>query len=194
MQQRIQLVQFDQGVGLAGSLMGQQILGQLIAAAPRPSVPTLYFLDFHAVAIATASFVRACVLGFRDYARQQNPNLYPVVANAPDAVIEDLEIVLGARGDAIAACRLSPDGTASEAKVLGQLEAKQQQTLTAVQLLGETDATSLFKKYGKKDSVTSSTAWNNRLVALTAKGLLIEISRGRGKSYRSVLSELTHGA
>jgi hypothetical protein len=45
--------------------------------------PTLALLDFSGVAVATASFLRESVIGFRDYARQALPNIYPVVANLP---------------------------------------------------------------------------------------------------------------
>lgn len=178
---------------LAGALLGQQVLGQLIASAPRPATPTVCYLDFDGVQVATASFVRECVLGFRDYARQQNANLYPVVANASDSMLEDLEIVLRAKGDAIAACRLDARGTPSKAVVVGHLEPKQQQTLEGVRLLGEAEASALFKQFGDGKTLASPTAWNNRLAGLVSRGLLIETRKGRSKSYCCVLQGLTYG-
>ena len=193
MDEIISLKRFDKGLGLAGSLMGQQVLGQLVAECPRPAEPTLCFLDFDGVSVATASFVRACVIGFRDYARQQNPNLYPVVANPSDDLVEDLQIVLEGRSDAIAVCNRDGDGLVANARVIGRLEIPQQETLDAVRMLGTADATSLHKQQGAEPKVKAPTAWNNRLAVLVAKGLLIEISRGRAKSYRCVLPELSYG-
>ena len=185
---------FDKGVGLAGALMGQQVLGSLVAQCARPSEPTRCFLDFEGVSVATASFVRACVVGFRDYTRQQNPNLYPVVANASADLVEDLQIVLESRSDAIAVCDRDADGTTKNARVIGRLEIPQQETLNAVQILGVADATSLHRQQGAEPKVKTPTAWNNRLAVLVAKGLLIEVSRGRAKSYRCVLPELSYGS
>lgn len=190
----INLAGFDShGLGLAGALHGQQVLGALISSAPHPTEPTPLYLDFGKVKTATASFVRACVLGFKDYARKQNPNLYPVVANAPAVVLEDLLIVLNGRGDAMAICDLDEQGAVSNARVIGQLESKQLQTLEAVRDAGEADAGGLYEKFKHLDGVSSATAWNNRLASLASKGLLIERSRGRAKSYRCVLPELRYG-
>lgn len=194
MKYRINLSTFDpEGLGLAGRLKGHQILARLIESAPRPLEPTPYYLDFGRVKSATASFVSACVLGFKHHTREHNANLYPVVANAPEIVLEDLLIVLGERGDAIAICDLDDSGAVSNSRVLGQLEPRQLETLEAVRESGEADAGSLYEKYKEEHKVSSATAWNNRLAALTAKGLLIERSRGRAKSYRCVLPELRYG-
>lgn len=184
----------DRGGILAGTLLGQQILGTLIASAPRPDTPTLCYLDFAGVKVVTASFARECVLGFRDYARQQNRNMYPVVANASDPMLDDLDIVLKARGDAIAACHLDFVGVPSKATVVGHLEAKLQQALAGVRMLGEAEATVLYKQFAEAESLASPTAWNNRLAGLVARGLLIETSKGRKKSYRCVLQGLAYGS
>lgn len=177
---------------LAGASLGQHVLGTLIGSAPRPATPTICYLDFDEVHIATASFMRECVVGFRDYARQQNANLYPVVANASAPVIEDLEIVLRAKGDAIAACQLDVRGVATKAIVVGHLEPKQRQTLDGVRLLGEANAGALFKQFGNGKALASPTAWNNRLAGLVSRGLLIEARKGRSKSYRCVLHGLKY--
>lgn len=183
----------ERGGILAGALFGQQVLGKLIGSAPRPATPTICYLDFEGVEVATASFVRECVVGFRDYARQRNANLYPVVANASTPVLEDLEIVLRAKGDAIAACHLDARGMASKAIVVGHLEPKQQQTLDGVRRLGEAEASALFKHFKDGKALASPTAWNNRLAGLVSRGLLVETPKGRGKSYRCVLQGLTYG-
>jgi hypothetical protein len=190
---RILMAQYDKGAGLAGSLMGQQVLGALIATLPRAESPIPIFLDFRGVQTATASFMRACVLGLRDHAREHRPNLYPVVANLGDVVVEELEVILDARGDAMAMCRLDSRGNVTDARVVGQLEPRQRETLEAVKRAGETDATSLHKQFGAAAGVNSPTGWNNRLSALVGKGLLIEKASGRSKSYYCVLPELAYG-
>jgi hypothetical protein len=50
----------------------------------------------------------------------------------------------------------------------------------------EVDATTLARAYEVKEGI-QVTGWNNRLTSLAAKGLLMEIKRGRSKVYRTVL-------
>lgn len=188
------LATFDpNNTGLAGGLRGKEVLGALIAQAPHPDEPSPYFLNFGKVKGATASFVRACVIGFKDFARRQIPNLYPVVANASPLILEDLLLALEHQADAMVVCDLSDDGTVSNARILGRLEPKQVQTLEAVLEVGESDAGSLYERFKGQDNVASATVWNNRLAALTEKGFLVERSLGRAKAYRGVLSELRYG-
>jgi hypothetical protein len=44
-------------------------------------------LDLDGVTVATASFLRGELIAFRDHARATLPGLYPVIANASQAVI-----------------------------------------------------------------------------------------------------------
>ncbi len=90
------------------------------------------------------------------------------------------------------ACSISGSEIARQVRLLGRLESKQLKTLHAVILLGEVDAAGLATRYRVEEDI-KPTAWNNRLSALAAKGLLIEKQRGRTKLYRPVLEGLQHG-
>jgi hypothetical protein len=74
------------------------------------------------------------------------------------------------------------------ARILGEVDPKQRVALESVRLLGEADAATLQKRFA--DENVGVTAWNNRLAALSAKGILVATQRGRAKSYRLVLEGL----
>lgn len=177
---------------LSGQTVGQRVLGQVIADLPQPATPTVCYLDFSGVEVATASFLRTFVLGLRDFTRAQLPQIYPVVANPSANIIEDLQMALLARSDAVAVCQLSSDNEVSAARVLGSLEPKQAEALRCVAKLGNASAESLHQRLST-DRQASRTAWNNRLAGLAQKGLLLETLHGRSKSYRCVLPELIYG-
>src|SRR3546814_12965751 len=71
--------------------------------------PTLAFLDFAEVDIATGSFLREAVMGFRDFCRNAAGMIYPVVANANAIIEEELATYLRGRNDAIWACTHATD-------------------------------------------------------------------------------------
>src|SRR5579872_4310631 len=80
---------------LAGALTGRKILGLLLEKIDKePEGPEAVYLDFMGIEVATASFLRECVLEFRDSVRRRWPNYYPVVANANDSVKEELSVLL----------------------------------------------------------------------------------------------------
>ena len=151
-----------------------------------PPAPEAYFLDFGGVQLATSSFLRESVRAFRDFVRKQNPNVYPVIANAVEAIREELEIVLDARTDALWACELTDEQRAtSEANRYTRSDAARGD-IDLVVAHPEVDAPTLARKHGREHRV-GTTAWNNRLAALAAKGLVVEKSAGRSKIYRSLL-------
>jgi hypothetical protein len=175
---------------LAGALQGQKVFGRLVAAITPSNDPQLCYLDFVNVDVATTSFLRECIIGFRNHALTHWSNVYPIVANLSQYVREELEHFLLQQGDALVICKLTKAGEPSNVHVLGHLDEKQEITLRAVIDEGEVDAPSLARK---DKSAVSPTAWNNRLAALAAKGLVIETSSGRGKKYRPVLQRLRYG-
>ncbi len=67
---------------------------------------------------------------------------------------------------------------------LGDLDPKQRVTFDLVCERGETDAAELMRQYG---GTKTQTAWNNRLAALAALGLVVEMSQGRAKRYKPLL-------
>lgn len=182
---RIDVEKVGQSTILAGALRGKAALAQFLAAtAPEPESPKLVFLDCSFVNIATASFLRESVLAFRDIVRSRRSSLYPVIANANEAVREELLELLRPRGDVLMACTLSDGDSVVQSELLGELDPKQRITFRLVREHGETDAGELMRTYGKSEGLKHATAWNNRLASLAGLGLIVELSEGRMKRYR----------
>lgn len=173
---------------LAGSAMGRQMLAQLIEKT-RPTVePTIAFLDFENVDIATGSFLREAVMGFRDFCRNAVGMIYPVVANANTTIEEELATYLRGRNDAIWACSLAPEGETTDAHILGELDAGQ---ISTIQLIGQhhpISAPELAKL--RPDEKIGTTAWNNRLTTLSGKGMLKEVRQGKTKLFSPVMESI----
>lgn len=174
---------------LAGSAAGRKAFMELVSETEHPPAPEVCYLDFSGVHVATTSFLRDSVVAYRNYAREHWPHLYPVAANLNATVLEEFSDFLKARGDAFIICRYA-NGKSGAVRIVGQLDGKQLEALKAVLALGETDVKTIAAKSKEK---VATTAWNNRLTALVAKGLLMEIPDGRSKRYRPVLEPLTYG-
>jgi len=171
---------------LAGAIPGKSMLGKLITAVRPPTEPEPVLLSFDRVDAATGSFLREAVLGFRDYCTKTQPNLYPVVANANEVIVDELEFLLRLNGDALFTCIVDKHGKVKSSQVIGHLNDKQRLTFDAVLAAREADATTLQTKYKQTEQI-QITGWNNRLSSLVAKGVLMEIKKGRSKVYRPVL-------
>ena len=171
---------------LAGTIPGKNLLARMIAEIQRRAEPTPLFLDFTGVEVATNSFLRESILGIRDYCRSANTNLYPVIANANDLVVEELRTLLEDHGEAMIICQLDGQGNAANATVVGVLEEKQEITLEAVKTLKRADAQALREKFKRTEKI-GITGWNNRLASLAEKGLLMALKKGRIKYYQPVL-------
>lgn len=167
---------------------GRACFANLLALVEEPEVPSLLLLDFDRVSSATVSFLREGPLALREHLRSKGSNLYPVFANLKPAVGDSLADFLTAMRDAVFVCDLDSSGNLTGARVVGQLDAKQNLTFEAVEQLGTTTATELAEKHQGPDHV-GVTAWNNRLAALAAKGLLMESRQGRSKAYTLTLEE-----
>ena len=179
---RISLRKVSKRDVLAGSQFGRKVLGALLEQVVDESKESqLVFLDFKGVEIATASFLRESVIEFRDLIRRRWSNNYPVVANANEAVREELSLIVRSKNSVLILCELDAKGQTQSAQILGYLEAKQQIAFDLVKKLREAEAAELMAECDK-DKVSQS-AWNNRLAALTKLGVLIESSRGRAKRY-----------
>lgn len=87
------------------------------------------------------------------------------------------------------ACVLDPAGSVTQAAPIGELDPKQRLTFDLVRKYGETDAGTLMRAYGEEEGTKHATAWNNRLSALAALGLVVEVSQGRAKRYRPLFGE-----
>lgn len=171
----------------AGAQTGREIFGRLLAlTVAEPIDPEPVFLDFAGVTVATVSFLRESVLAFREFVRGRKSNYYPVIANVNAAVSEEMEVILLLRGEAFLCCDLESDRIVHNVTLLGRLEGKQQRAFQLVTERGETDATELQLEFGAAEGI-QQTAWNNRLSGLAAAGIVVEVSRGRAKRYRSLL-------
>lgn len=175
---------------LAGASAGAQALSKLIGVVSEEYGMTVVVLDFKEISVATASFLREAVLGFRDYCRNSRPNLYPVLANVGVKVREELDGLLQLKGDAVVVCDLNGSGNVKNAAIVGKLDPKQKITLAAVLKARRADATSLA---AHDRELKNPTAWNNRLASLAAKGILRETQTGRSKTYEPVVEALAYG-
>jgi len=175
---------------LATGTEGQKAFADLVQRTSVVSAPEVCFLDFGGISFATASFLRESVVAYRNHVRSHWTHLYPVLANMNAPVKEEFADFLRARGDAFVICSLDSDEHPTDVQVIGQLDGKQLTALKAVLASGETDARTLA---AQADEEVGPTAWNNRLTALVAKGLLVEVTTGRNKRYRPVLETLTYG-
>jgi hypothetical protein len=178
---------------LGGAVEGRRHLGLLIAAlGPDPAEPAPLFADFAGIQIATASYQRETVVTLHRLLRARRSNFYLVIANAGASVLEELAVLADAGGLAFLTCSLHDDGSISSITVIGRLDAKQQATFDEVRSRGETDARELMAAQAGHEEV-GQTAFNNRLASLVHLGLIAELTRGKSKRYRPVLTETSHG-
>ena len=170
---------------LTGSLAGRKVLSDLIAAIRPAAEAEIVFLDFAGIEVATSSFLRECVVGFRDFARNGSMNLFPVIANANPAVTEELEFFAKQRADVFWSCERDAEGNPSNISLLGELEPVLRVTFDHIKRLGAASAPQLAAS-GEDENI-KPTAWNNRLSSLAAKGLVVERRIGKTKSYKPLL-------
>lgn len=179
------LKMMDERSVLSGGMAGRKLLMALIAATAPADAPTAAFLDFTGVEVATSSFLREAVLGFRDYARLSLANVYPVAANLEPPVLEELEFFLRTRNDVFWVCDLDETERVNRVRLLGDLDPVQRTTFDTVRELGAVTAPELAARF--PDQSIGPTAWNNRLSGLAAKGLLVERKVGKAKSFSPLL-------
>lgn len=168
--------------------MGRQMLAQLIEKTSPVAQPTIAFLDFDGVDIATGSFLREAVMGFRDFCRNAAGSIYPVVANANANIEEELDMYLRSRNDAIWACNVDAQVRISGPHILGELDAAQMSTIQLIRNHHPISAPELAKL--RPDDKIGTTAWNNRLATLTAKGMLKEVKQGKTKLFSPVMEAI----
>lgn len=173
---------------LSGAVNGKTAFASMVKEIDdEPTSPSALYLDFTDVRVATASYLRESVFALKAYLRNINSRYYPVAANANDSVYDELLTIAHARNDAIIGCRLNAQNVVSDISLIGQLDPKQKMTFELVNDLKQADAGRLMQRYGEEEQTASTTAWNNRLAGLAARGLIREFTRGRAKYYRPVL-------
>lgn len=178
---------------LAGAIPGRKAFGKLLErTGQEPPTAEPLFMDFTGVEVATASFLRETILAFRNTVRHKRSNLYPIITNANELIVDEIAVLLATRGDVLMLCSLDEKGIPRNSRLVGDLDPKQRITFDLVQKRGETSAAELHKHY-KTDHI-EQTAWNNRLSSLAALGLIVELSQGRSKRYRPLLRRVKHGS
>jgi len=175
------------GTILAGAQPGRRLFAALVEAMPEGREAGPVFLDFNEVMVATSSFLRESVIAYRDFTRVTLPNLYPVIANANETVLEELSFFLGHRGDAMWSCELDNDEFITNIRVIGKLDEVQWTTLKKVMSLGSASAPKLATL--DQTSSIGSTAWNNRLQGLSDRGLLMDRRVGKAREFYPVLGD-----
>lgn len=168
-----------------GSAEGRAVLAQLVTRLPFATDPTVLFLDFDRVAVATGSFLREGPLALRHVVRAQNQPLYPIIANARGAVVDELALYAKLAAEVIPCCDLTATGEANNARLIGDLDPKQAMVFEEIARRGVVTARALLDESSDDVGIT---AWNNRLAGLAEKGLVIESMRGRSKVYQSLFA------
>lgn len=176
---------------LAGSINGASFFPKMLEATAHTPRNSVVALDLKRVSLVTASFFRTAFKAFRDHAHSM-ASIYPVIANANAAILEEATFFVESAGDALVFATLTKTERLVSPFVLGKLDAKQEKTLTALVELGEADARQLLENYPEKPPI-SSAAWSNRLASLAAKGIVVERLEGRIKKYRPIIEGITHG-
>lgn len=172
----------DEEPVLAGRQNGRRAFVRQLEQLPPINETIVVALDFRNVELATASFLGEAVIHFRDHLRLGRAPAYLVAANLSHRVAEELDDLLNRAADALLCCSLTLDGLLSDARLLGTLEPKLKTTFDLVTEKGKATANQLHAA-AVEGTAVGTTAWNNRLSALVAKSLLIEIPQGRAKTY-----------
>jgi len=175
---------------LAGRVDGDNARHKLLSQLGAPDLPTIVVLDFSSVQLATASFLDESVLKLREDLSDRP--VYLIVSNLLPAVEEELDALLYRAQDAFLAMKCGPDGSFSNAHLLGSLDPKLKDAYERIKEKREASATELHSESRDSENI-GPTAWNNRLNVLTSKGLLVEIPTGKSKKYKP-LEEILNGA
>lgn len=184
---RIEMKQFAVGGALSGVMLGMSVFAKIMSLLTKePQLPEQLELDFADVEVATASFLRECVLSVRNAVRGRGSNFYPVITDANQSIIDDLSELAEHRKEVFVIASRDQRGDLTAYQLVGRLEAKQQTTLNHVKQLGKTDAADLMERFGLDEGLTTTTAWNNRLASLALQGLIAENRIGRLKKYHMI--------
>lgn len=179
---RIKVATLSSGRSFLSGMVGRSLYPKLVAMIEKQTPPSPIFIDFEGVMVS-GSFFSQAILPLRKFARRMDA--YLVLCNLDAESKDELTWLLDFTADAVFVCELDAANKIRESHWVGNLEEKQLLTLNAVQEQRVADAASLSEIFTGED--IQMTGWNNRLAALSKKGLLIELRKGRSKSYRPVL-------
>lgn len=187
---RIDMAEVGGAPVLSGAINGKAAFASLMKLVDRqPKEPTPLFLDFRNVETATASYLRESVFALKTYMRTTNSKYYPVVANVNHEIWDEMAVIAALKNDAMVSCSLDGRDKPSAIELVGSLDPKQKMTFDVVSESGQVDANGLMERFGESEGTKGTTAWNNRLAALVARGIVREFVQGRAKTYKPVLEE-----
>ncbi len=170
---------------LVGAAAGRAAATKLQTATA--ALPTPWVLAFDGIELITASAFREAILSIVRWAADDGRAC--LLANVNEVTCEEGLIAAAQSGSVLLFCKF--DGSLiADVVARGPLDAKLETTLALVLQLGEADAKAVSEASGE-DTVT--TAWNNRLVALTRMGLLAERKLGKTKYYSAVVKGMSYG-
>jgi hypothetical protein len=164
-----------------GVSRARQLLAKLIEWSAAESPKGIVIIDFEDVPVASASFLRESILAFRDYVRQYQPDVFPVIANVSDAVHEEFDILLRDRGEAMLGCSYE-NGEAVAPIILGDLDPALGSTLEIIREKGPVTLADL-------PDTTKASTWSNRLASLLKLGFIATSPEATKRAYRFVLGE-----
>lgn len=165
---------------LAGSSAGRRMSNSLWDIA-KTCEPGLFVIDGVGVDVATSSFLREGIIGFRNFVRREKPDLYPVLSNLTPDVEEELVGLLNQMGEAYWIFDIS-QGFVKKRRLIGRIDPKLKETLELIERGQGYDAATLWKSTNSTESV-GVTAWNNRLASLSKQGLVFESRVGKQKFF-----------
>jgi hypothetical protein len=165
---------------LAGSPAGKRMCAALWAVA-KDSAPGVFVSDYIRITVATSSFMREAVVGFRNLVRAERPDVYPVLSNLGVDVEEELVGLLNQMGEAFWVFNLAKGGLKKH-RLIGRIDPKLRETLDLIDKGLGYDAATLWKSTSSTESI-GVTAWNNRLASLAKQGLVFESRVGKQKYF-----------
>lgn len=165
---------------LAGSSAGRRMSNALWDIA-KSCEPGLFVIDGIGVDVATSSFIREGIIGFRSLVRRERPELYPVLSNLASEVEEELVGLLNQMGEAFWMFDMNR-GVVKKHRLIGRIDPKLKETLELIERGEGFDAATLWKSTNSTESI-GVTAWNNRLASLSKQGLVFESRVGKQKYF-----------
>jgi hypothetical protein len=175
---------FEYGTHLSTRPKGIRDYGKVCERLAKVRPGEVVLLDFDNIEYVSASWIAAMMVPLARRAAEEVNDFFLLVRHFPAESLDDLKLV----ADQNRVPFLLVTGK-SKTRLIGTLDAGQQETLRAVEELGEVTGAELAVK--KPAMKTSGPAWNNRLRDLHEKRLLRRRKQGREQIYKAVVPEVT---
>jgi hypothetical protein len=175
------------GLRLQGKLPGRRDYGRLCERLSEATPGSAVILDFAGVELVSGSWLNAALVPLLSWAADERNDLFPVICNAQEDVLEELALVAKFTHTCFVVAEGSPPPR--RAAVVGPLDPGQRATLEALVDLQAVTGAELERQ--RPEDGVKATAWNNRLKDLYEKRLLRRERRGREQVYSPVVREIT---